>query len=190
MTPDLQLLVSIRAGDQRAFASFHDEIKPYLLSVAIRRLRSMEDSEEIVERALVQFWRGAANFRGECAVKSFLTRIVINLCLNRYQYDRRRKKDAMRSFDSPLDDETEATLQDVIPDPNADTTAVIERGELEINIERAMDRLSPEKSEILHLVAIKGKTYEEVAVVFGIKVGTVKSRVARARGDLRVFLAA
>ncbi|HEX3110391.1 MAG TPA: RNA polymerase sigma factor [Thermoanaerobaculia bacterium] len=190
MNADLQLLAAIRAGDQRAFASFHDEIKPYLFNVADRRLRNREDAEEIVERAFAQFWRGVATFRADCAVKTFLTRIVINLSNNRYHYNRRRFKFSTVSLNAVLHEETRSTMQDVLPCPNADTPGQIERAELERRIRNAMERIESSKAAILRFVAVAGGSYEEAAEAFGIKVGTVKSRVSRARSELRTLLAA
>jgi len=114
----------------------------------------------------------------------------VNLSLNRYHYNRRRRKEDMRSFDCPIGEETETTLQDVIACPNADTPGEIERAELAENIRLAMEQIEPTKAEVLRFVAVNGRSYEEAAALFKIKVGTVKSRVARARNELRNILAA
>jgi len=119
---------------------------------------------------------------------TWLYQIATNLARNRYWYWWRRKRDKSVSFDAPVSAENDMTLADVIPadvespDDISVTTEFVDR------IGKGMEKLSAKHREILVLRNIKNLSYEEIAGILGISVGTVKSRIARARESLRAKL--
>ena len=125
------------------------------------------------------------NFRGDSAFSTWLYQIATNLARNRYWYWWRRKRDKTISFDAPVSGENDTTLADIIPAEVETPDDITVTQEFVDRIATGMGRLSSKHREILTLRNIKNLSYEEIADILGISVGTVKSRIARARESLR-----
>jgi RNA polymerase sigma-70 factor (ECF subfamily) len=148
-------------------------------------LRNQQDAEEVTQDAFIRAHRGLVNFRGESAFSTWLYQIATNLARNRYWYWWRRKRDQSVSIDAPVSNENDMTLADVIPAEVESPDDITVTQEFVDRISRGMDRLSTKHREILILRNVKNLSYEEIAEILGISVGTVKSRIARARESLR-----
>ena len=125
------------------------------------------------------------NFRGESAFSTWLYQIATNLARNRYWYWWRRKRDKTVSFDAPVSSENDTTLADIIPAEVESPDDITVTSEFVARISTGMEKLSSKHREILTLRNVKNLTYEEIAEILHISVGTVKSRIARARESLR-----
>ncbi len=175
-------------GDESAFVEITTRYRTKMYAVAFALLKNRADAEEIVQDTFIRAHRGLANFRGESALSTWLHRIALNLSRNRYWYFFRRQQHAMRSFDCAFSDENPATLASLVtsaaPNPVQEATT----SEFATIIEECMERLGaghrafPPRRNVLNC------TYDEIARSLAISVGTVKSRIARARGCLRVLL--
>ena len=111
--------------------------------------------------------------------------IATNLARNRYWYWWRRKRDKTISFDQPVGDDNTTPLSEIfVTEAETPEDATITQ-ELVDNIAEGMDKLSPKHREVLILRNVKNLTYEEIADILTISIGTVKSRIARARESLR-----
>jgi RNA polymerase sigma-70 factor, ECF subfamily len=182
---DRLLVDRFKNGDQSAFNEMVARYWDRIYSMVHHLLRNQQDAEEVTQDAFIRAHRGLANFRGESAFSTWLYQIATNLARNRYWYWWRRKRDKSVSIDSPLSSENDLTLADVLPAEVESPDDITVTQELVARIGHGMERLSTKHREILVLRNIKNMSYEEIATILGISVGTVKSRIARARESLR-----
>ena len=186
-----QLLISrFKNGDSAAFDEIVARYWDRIYAMVLRILRDRQDAEEVTQDAFVRAHRGLESFRGEAAFSTWLHQIAINLARNRYWYWWRRKRHKTISFDQPVSDDNDTPLSEVFA---ADTHApdeIVVNQEFVDQIAAAMERLNRKHREVLILRNIKNMSYENIAGVLGISVGTVKSRIARARESLRAKMGA
>ena len=182
---DRLLVDRFRSGDAAAFDEMVKRYWDRIYSMAHQLLRNPQDAEEVTQDAFIRAHRGLANFRGEAAFSTWLYQIATNLARNRYWYWWRRKRDQSVSIDAPLGAENDATLADLIPAEVETPDDITVTQEFVSRIGTCMQKLSPKHREVLTLRNIKNLSYEEIAAILGVSVGTVKSRIARARESLR-----
>jgi RNA polymerase sigma-70 factor, ECF subfamily len=184
---DAELVRRFRDGDDSAFVEIVSRYRRKIMSIALALLRSRADAEEITQDTFVRAHRGLAGFRGDSSLATWLFRIAVNLSRNRYRYFCRRRTTV--SLDSTLNDESGRTLGDLVPanSPTPANDAVTD--EFTALVDSCMEKLQPQQREILLLRNILSRPYDEIARALGLNVGTVKSRIARARMSLRDLLA-
>ena len=185
---DRLLVDRFKHGDESAFNEIVSRYWDRIYSMVNQLLRNSQDAEEVTQDAFIRAHRGLVNFRGEAAFSTWLYQIATNLARNRYWYWWRRKRDHTVSFDQPLNSESDCTLADLIPaEVETPEDATVTR-EFVNRIADGMEKLGAKHREILILRNVKNLSYEEIAVILNISVGTVKSRIARARENLRELL--
>jgi RNA polymerase sigma-70 factor (ECF subfamily) len=185
---DRILVDRFKGGDQSAFDEMVSRYWDRIYSMVNQLLRNSQDAEEVTQDAFIRAHRGLVNFRGESAFSTWLYQIATNLARNRYWYWWRRKRAQSVSFDAPIGADTEMTLAEIIP-AEVETPGDITVGqEFVARIAQGMERLSAKHREVLILRNVKNLSYEEIAGILAISVGTVKSRIARARESLRATL--
>lgn len=182
---DRMLVDRFKGGDQGAFEEMVSRYWDRIYAMVHQLLRNPQDAEEVTQDAFIRAHRGLENFRGDSAFSTWLYQIATNLARNRYWYWWRRKRDKSISFDQPVGEDSTTTFGEVFaadvetPEDAAVTQELIDR------IARGMEKLSPKHREILILRNVKNLSYEEISGILQISVGTVKSRIARARESLR-----
>ena len=178
------LIRAARRGDLEAFNLLILRYQNLLFGIALRLLNDEDAAADAVQEALISAFRRFHTFRGD-SLKSWLARVVVNAC-----YDELRRK--RRQHSVPLDqfnaegDEIETSFW--LVDPQADPEVQFESAELEHAIQKNLDKLAPVYRLMLVLVDIEGMSYEEAAMAAGVPVGTVKSRLARARVHMQKSL--
>lgn len=182
---DRVLVDRFKSGDQSAFDEMVSRYWDRIYSMVHQLLRNTQDAEEVTQDAFIRAHRGLVNFRGDSAFSTWLYQIATNLARNRYWYWWRRKRDKTISFDQPIGIDGEGTLADIIPAEVETPDDITVTQEFVDRIGQAMEKLGAKHREILILRNIKNLSYEEIAEILGISVGTVKSRIARARESLR-----
>ena len=182
---DRMLVDRFKNGDQTAFDEMVSRYWDRIYAMVHQLLRNTQDAEEVTQDAFIRAHRGLVNFRGDSAFSTWLYQIATNLARNRYWYWWRRKRDRTISFDQPVSPDGDATLADIIPAEVETPDDITVTQEFVDRISQGMEKLSAKHREILILRNIKNQTYEEIAEILGISVGTVKSRIARARESLR-----
>jgi RNA polymerase sigma-70 factor (ECF subfamily) len=187
---DALLVRRFNAGDQSAFDEIVMRYRDRIFSIAIGLLRNRADAEEITQDALVRAYRGLARFRGDSSLATWIHRITVNLARNRYWYFFRRRRQDSLSLEHALGADDGGSLADVIATDDPDPAQLAVRDEFAEHLADAMARLAAPQREILTLRNVRSFSYEEIADELGINVGTVKSRIARARDQLRALLAA
>jgi len=182
---DRLLVDRFKSGDQAAFDEMVSRYWARIYSMVHQLLRNPQDAEEVTQDAFIRAHRGLVNFRGESAFSTWLYQIATNLARNRYWYWWRRKRDQSVSIDAPVGPENDLTLAEIIPAEVESPDDITVTEEFVARIGKGMERLSAKHREILVLRNVKNLSYEEIATILGISVGTVKSRIARARESLR-----
>lgn len=185
---DRLLVDRFKGGDQSAFDEMVARYWDRIYAMVHQLLRNHQDAEEVTQDAFIRAHRGLANFRGDSAFSTWLYQIATNLARNRYWYWWRRKRDFSVSLDAPLGAENELTLAEVIPAEVESPDDITVNQEFVSRIATGMEKLSSKHREILVLRNVKNLSYEDIAQILGISVGTVKSRIARARESLRAKL--
>jgi RNA polymerase sigma-70 factor (ECF subfamily) len=183
------LVARFNGGDDRAFVEIVERYRARIFATALSLLRNRADAEEIAQDTFIRAHRGLASFRGDSSLSTWLYRIAVNLARNRYWYFFRRRRQDTLSLDCALSEDNSGTFSDLVadraPDPAQETAA----GEFTDLITACMEKLDARHREILTLRNVLNHSYEEIAGALGVNVGTVKSRIARARENLRALLA-
>lgn len=181
---DQELLERCRAGDEEAFDDLVSRHQQRALHVAFQVLHNYEDAAEVAQDAFVRIYRSAGDFRGDCEFTTWLHQIVINLARNKHRWWKRRGRHASVSLDEPV-----ATVDGEAPKQMAANTDAPDvqtvKAEFVELLGRRMDELPRKFREVLVLRNVEDLSYEQIARVLDCSVGTVKSRIARAREALR-----
>lgn len=186
---DSTLVQRFNAGDESAFTEIMQRYHNRLFGLSHNLLRNAADAEEIVQDTFIRAHRGLANFRGDSSLATWLYRIALNLSRNRYWYFFRRRRQDSLSLECPLGADSSATFSDLIASTDADPAHESTTNEFVSLISLCMDKLDASHREILTMRNVLDLPYEEIARTLRINVGTVKSRIARARDNLRKLLA-
>jgi RNA polymerase sigma-70 factor (ECF subfamily) len=183
---DRVLVDRFKSGDQSAFDEMVSRYWSRIYTMVNNLLKNTQDAEEVTQDAFIRAHRGLENFRGDSAFSTWLYQIATNLARNRYWYWWRRKRDQSISFDQPLTaDDDSSSLAELLPS-NVETPhdATVTQ-EFLSRVAESMEQLNEKHREILVLRNVQSLSYEEIASVLSISIGTVKSRIARARENLR-----
>ncbi|MDP1511891.1 RNA polymerase sigma factor [Paenibacillus ottowii] len=162
-----RLIGKAKSGETEAFALLVKQYKDRVFRFAFGMLSDRMEAEDVSQEAFIKAYYSLSNLENSYAFSSWLTRIVSNLCYDRIK---KRKKENIVSSD-----QIEAGI----------STQGIERRDLHLTIEEAMKTLSPEHREAILLRDVEGYTYDEIAGMLHIPLGTVKSRINAARLQLR-----
>jgi len=185
---DAVLVQRFNAGDESAFSEIIQRYYARIRALANQTLHNLADAEEVAQDTFIRAHRALANFRGESSLATWLYCIGLNLARNRYWfYFRRRRQDTI-SIDRAVVEGSSVSLAGVLSDGSAGPRAESMTGEFVTLISECMERLEASHREILTMRTLRNLSYEEIAATLGINVGTVKSRIARARERLRSLL--
>jgi RNA polymerase sigma-70 factor (ECF subfamily) len=185
---DAGLVRRFNGGDESAFVEIVTRYRGRLRQVALGLIRNHADAEEIAQDTFVRAHRALALFRGESSLSAWLHCIALNLARNRYWYFFRRRRHASLPLDAACGPDGAATFADLIASPAPDPRHLVATREFAGLAAAGLARLNPTQREILTLRNRDQRSYLGIARTLGVKVGTVKSRIARARGQLRVLL--
>ncbi len=169
-----------RAGDTAAFEELFDKYKSFVWNVAYRMTCSFEESEDLTQEVFVSAWKALGSFKGRSSFSTWLYRITVNKTLNTL---RRR---------SPAGCKTDERVFGVVDKEifmRQNPGAGVESCEVEQALSKLLERLDPDRRMAVVLREIEGLSYEQISGAMDVPVGTVKSRIARAREDLARFAA-
>ena len=187
MDDDRALVSRYQAGDKTAFDELVGRHSGHAYQVAYGVLGNREDAEEVASDTFIRIQRALPQFRGESEFTTWMYRIALNLARNKYRWNKVRGSQVNVSYNAPLpvndngDDERHFDAPDASLPPDQAATL----RELEHNLMAELQRLPEVYREALVMRNIQGMSYEEIAEVLDLKLGTVKSRIARAREELR-----
>jgi RNA polymerase sigma-70 factor, ECF subfamily len=169
--PDRELVQKAREGDRSAFNQLVLKYRNRVMGIATRMVGDRTDAEDLAQDVFVRVFHGLEAFQGDALFSTWLYRIVANSCLNQ------RKK---RSLRTRVHESLEATKL-ILPDSSSNPHILLERKELRAYVEKAIQALPREQKMVLVLRDIEGLSYEEIADCLELEIGTVRSRLHRAR---------
>jgi len=178
------LLELARAGDMQALEDLLQALQPQIYRFGMKMCRQSEDAEDVVQDTMLTLARSFRDFRGASSISTWLYTIARSFCIKK-----RRKSKFAPKVEESLDDLSAAAasaVQSRAPDPEAQA----ESRETWQQVQAAIRALEPGQREVLMLRDVEGLKAREVAEVVGISVAAVKSRLHRARAELRGHLAA
>jgi RNA polymerase sigma-70 factor (ECF subfamily) len=186
-------LRSARAGDRAAFDRLVLSCQDDVVSAASYFLGSYDDAVDAAQEAFLKAYRGLAGFRGGASFKTWVIRIALNAARSLRTRARARKRGggqvvSMDGLAAGKVADAGSPIEVADPRDGARPAALLERRELKEAIERAIVELDPEAREVIVLRDLSGQSYEEIAAALGLPLGTVKSRVHRARLELQAKL--
>ncbi len=185
---DNLLIERIKNGDSAAYNDMVSRYWDRIFARVFNLLKNQQDAEEVTQDAFIRAHRGLENFRGDASFSTWLYQIATNLAHNRYWYWFRRKRDQSMSLDHKLTADGDLTLEDVMPCKSEDPSESAITQEFVNRVSECMSDLSERHREILVLRNVKNMSYEAISKKLDISVGTVKSRIARARDNLRELM--
>lgn len=184
--PDLlQLLDSIRLGDESAFRQLYETTKGRVFNTALSYVRSREDAEEITQDVFLEVFRSVGAFKGEASVTTWIYRITVNKALD---FQKRKKRQKRFAFLTSLFD---SSTGEVVHHPTDffHPGIALENQENAARLFQAIDQL-PEKQKTAYILTrIEGLTNIEAASVMTVTVGAVESLLQRANENLKKQLA-
>src|SRR5215207_10666680 len=171
------------AGDQVACAELVSTHQRMVFGLALHLLGDRDEALDLSQEVFLRVFRTIASFRGQSALRTWIYRIVINQARNRQRWWRRRHRSSQVSLDDHLQQFGDVESKtEVLPDRQ------LASKEASARIWQALDRLPFDQRTALILREIDGLRYDEIAFSLGVAVGTVKSRLTRARQSLRAEL--
>ena len=180
-----QFIERLKRSDPAAFEKLVNERSGEIFGLLYRLTENAEEARDLTQETFLRAFQSIAQFRGESDLRTWIYRIAINQARNRWRWWRRRRRDATVS----IDDADATGNAAVIAQLSSGNSGNPEHGALAHERERALRKaltgLRPVYREAVVLRDIEGFAYEEIAIALGISVGTVKSRLARGRQELR-----
>ena len=183
-TNERWLIEESKKGNIDAFEQLIKDHKKSAYNIALRVLRNVEDAEDASQEALIKVFRSIKNFNMESTFKVWLYRIVVNTCID----FKRRKSITAISIDETMDLGSGREVQREITDESSNPDALVERNFDKQLVNDAINMLEDDFKTIIMLRDIKGFTYDEISRILDCNLGTVKSRLSRARKRLKEIL--
>lgn len=171
-----KLIERASRGDPFAFNALMAAHEKRMYAVALRMFGNREDAQDCLQEAMLRIYRSIGNFKGQSSFATWVYRITMNSCLDEL---RRKKNKQSTSLDSLLDQGWAPMDEGETPEKHAMRT------ELRRELKRAIRELPEDMRSAVILRDVQGFSYEEIAQVLNVHVGTVKSRISRAREKLR-----
>ena len=181
---DAALVRAIQAGDMAAFDQLVVKHKDKLFNMVYWFLGDYQEANDCAQDTFIKVFKSLKKFRFESSFSTWLYRIAINTCKNRFKssaYRWKKKTVPLENPESSEQDNRSYEIQNDSPSPANE----LEKKERLMMIQKAINALPEEQNRVIVLRDIQGLSYQEIADVTGLNLGTVKSRLARARMELR-----
>jgi RNA polymerase sigma-70 factor (ECF subfamily) len=182
-TREAALIERCSAGDEQACAELVDEHQRMVFQLALNLLGDRDEALDLSQEVFLRVFRTIHRFRGQSTLRTWIYRIAINQARNRHRFWRRRHRADQVSLDAHL-----AVHGDFPSRGELGPDSVLAQKELAGQLQRALDHLPFDQRTAIVLREVDGMSYEEIAFSLGVAVGTVKSRLTRARQALRLEL--
>ena len=176
---DAECVQRLQRGETDAFETLVRRHQKTIFNLVYRMLGDYDDAAEISQEAFLSAYRSIRQFRGDANFSTWLFRIALN-----HATTRRKSMATWRQRNVPI----EAT--EPFSDGQLDPAAIVEQKEIQERVQKALNSLEPDEATVILLRDLQDIPYEEVARLLGVPVGTVKSRLHRARQTLKARLAA
>jgi len=172
-----------REGDTEAFEGLVFRHRDKIYARAMLMMRNEEEALDLSQEAWVKGWQRLHQFQGEASFATWMTRIVINLCLDQIRRQKKMRAESIEQLDEDL-----GGVERQMPIENVNPTEGLEKDELRRRIDEAMAKLTEAHRTVLVLHEFQGLEYKEIAKRVGISIGTVMSRLFYARRRMATLL--
>lgn len=177
---ELQCIRKAAQGDASAFEELVVRYQGQVFNLCLRMTSNAEDAADLTQEAFVKVWKSLDTFQFDAAFSTWLYRLASNCCLD-FLRSRKRRPTVSLTMETEEEDEQTVDVSDDAPTPEEAAISKEEREELRL----AMQSLDAEQRQILTLRVVNDLSYSDIARVLGLREGTVKSRLSRARESLR-----
>jgi RNA polymerase sigma-70 factor (ECF subfamily) len=179
-----EFIERLRSGDAEAFDNLVTRYSRDVYGLAFRVVGDADEAGDITQETFLAALRSIRSFRGDADLKTWLFRITINQSRNRFRWWKRRNRDKTVSLDEPIAD-SETALSETIAGNSETPEENALRRERQRRLSDALKTLPESYREAVVLCDVEGFSYEEIAETLELNIGTVKSRIARGREELR-----
>ena len=180
-----QFIERLRRGDAAAFEQLVNERSGEIYGLLYRLTENSEEARDLTQETFLRAFQSIGHFRGDADLKTWIYRIAINQARNRWRWWRRRRRDSTVSIDSTDVDGRPTLVTALRANSSSDPEQATLARERESALRTALGSVRRVYREAVVLRDIEGFSYEEIAATLEISVGTVKSRLARGRQELR-----
>jgi len=185
--PDSRLIDRCCQGDREAFELLVRQYQDRVFAIALRWTGVADEARELVQDVFIKVFTNINNFRGDALFSTWLHQITVNHCKNRLKYLHRRSYYASDPIDEPYRTE-EGELKRQYPSDMRTPEELLAGSQIQKKMQEAIAQLPDSFKEVIILRDIEDVSYEEIAEITGLELGTVKSRIHRARVELKKIL--
>ena len=182
-TDDKSLVQAAQKGDMGAFEELVARHRDKIYARAYSMMRNEEEAIDLSQEAWVKAWQRLKQFQGESSFGTWMTRIVINLCLDQLRRHKRQRAESIEAMD-----EESGGVERHMPVVTVNPTEGLERVELRQRIDQALGQLSEAHRTAIVLCEFEGMEYKEIAKAMQCSIGTVMSRLFYARRKMAALL--
>lgn len=181
---DVELVKAAQRGDMVAFEELVARHRDKIYARAFSMMRNEEEAVDLSQEAWIKGWQRLKQFQGESSYVTWMTRIVINLCLDQLRKNKRQRAESVEEMD-----EESGGVERQMPMVTVNPAEGLERAELRQRIDKALGQLSYEHRTVLILHEFEDLEYKEIAKRMECSIGTVMSRLFYARRKMAALLA-
>lgn len=182
---DQRLIASLRGGAEEAYEELLARFQQPVYTLSLRLLADEGEASDVVQEVFLKVFRNIGRFRGQSSLKTWIYRITINEAHNARRWFFRHRG---REVELDTDPNEERNWKDAIPDRSRSPFDVVFDQEQADIIQAALERINPVFRSTVVLRDVMDLSYEEIAEILGVSLGTVKSRILRGRDALRAEL--
>jgi RNA polymerase sigma-70 factor (ECF subfamily) len=188
MTEDFEIIENVKKGNKDAFDDLVFKYQDRLYNIAYRMLNDLEEAKDITQETFLHAYMHINEFRGESSVYYWLTTILMNLCRNKLKKWEKEHRRETVSLEVRVESENGSVFVHEIPDPSISALEQLEKEEREKLIQKALDKLPTEYKTVILLHDFDELSYEVISQICKCPIGTVRSRLHRARAMLKEIL--
>ena len=181
---EIEFIERLKNGDAQAFDTLVIRFSDDIFGLLFRLTQDAEEAADLTQETFLSALKAVGKFRGEADLKTWLFRIAINESRNRFRWWKRRFRSQTDSLDAPVGMSEKPLSETVSSNYSSPEENVLQR-EREKHLTKALSDLPVNFREAVVLCDIEGLSYEEIATALDVNIGTVKSRIARGREELR-----
>lgn len=170
-------------GETRAFEELVSQYHNKVYALAYRYMGNEEDAYDMAQETFIKAFRSLRSFKGNSSFSTWLYRVTTNVCLDELR--RRKRRIVAISLDEPLATQEGDEVEKEIADSSPGVDILYEQKEFSQYIQQLLNEMKPEHKTAIVLRDVMGFSYEEIAEIMNCSMGTVKSRISRAREGLR-----
>jgi len=180
--PDSDCVARCKAGDRAAFRQLVEKYHPEVFRIVSGMIRDADEADDVSQEVFLKIHRSLDRFMGQSRFSVWLYRVAVNQCLDNLKSRKRRPETV--TFDD-FSEEAERAFHALFADPSPNAAEGLEEEQLQSAVQRMILSLAPEQRVVVTLKDMEGMSQEEIANILGCPVGTVKSRLTRARETLK-----